>query len=106
MSAVNWTIRLDDCTDWGGIKATDEDRAAYEQAVADAIGEAYPGSDVTVQCLQIAKARAVVTLRGDDGRVLADDASETRCEEIGARVLAIRDDVWDAGEFWPEAVPS
>lgn len=95
------TVRLDDCVDWGGIEATDEDRAAYEQAVAEAIATAYPNADVTVQCLQIAKPRAVATIRNAVGLGGETWAREAEIEE---EVLRIAVDVWQAGEFWPESV--
>jgi hypothetical protein len=101
VSATTLEIRLDDCTDWGQVKATDEDRDAYEQAVADAIAEAYPGATVTVQCLQIARPRAVVTTRDADGRIRTDVETARREEAIGECVIAISRDVWEGGEFWP-----
>lgn len=97
------TIRLDDCTNWGDVDATDDERAAYEQAVADAIAATYPGADVTVQCLQIDRPRAVVTTRDADGRILCDVVTSRSEEEIEETVLGIARDVWDRGEFWPAA---
>lgn len=99
------SIRLDDCTDWGGIDATDEDRAAYEQAVADAIGRAYLGASVTVQCLQIARPRVCVTTRDADGRILTDVVTARAESEVEETVLGIARDVWDDGAFWPEVKP-
>jgi hypothetical protein len=98
----NLTIRLDDCTDWGmELNATDTDKAAYERAVADAISEAYPGADVTVQCLQIVRPRAVVTTRAPDGRILCDVETSRAESGIEETVLGLARDVWDAGDFWP-----
>ena len=98
--ATTLHIRLDDCTDWGGVDATDEDRANYEQAVAKAIAEAYPHADVTVQCVQRHSPRVCVTTRDSDGRILTDDATCSEEERIQEHVLAISRDVWDDGEFW------
>jgi hypothetical protein len=97
---VATTIRLDDCTDWGNVDATDDDRAAYEQAVANAIGEAYPVAEVIVQCVQRASPRVIVTTRGEDGRILHDDSTSEEEAAIEAAVLDIARTVWDAGEFW------
>lgn len=98
--SITRSIRLDDCTDWGDVGATDDDRAAYEDAVAADIARSYPGAYVTVQCLQIARPRAVVTTRGTDGRILTDNATAEREDEIEEHVLEIARAVWDAGGFW------
>jgi hypothetical protein len=95
------SIRLDDTTDWG-CQSSDADRAAYEQAVTDAISKVYPGAEVTVQCLQIARPRACVTTRGRDGRILSDVATSERETEIEEHVIEISREVWDAGEFWTQ----
>lgn len=92
-------IRLDDTTDWG-CQGSDWERAEYETQVAAAIVAAYPGADVTVQCLQIGKPRVVVESRDADGTLLMDDATTDREAEIEDRVLAIAADVWEAGDFW------
>jgi hypothetical protein len=94
-------IRLDDTTDWG-CQGSDEDRANYEEAVASAIAEAFPGADVTVQCLQRAGRRVVVTTRDEDGRILVDHATCREESLVESSVLEIADAVWDAGEFWTE----
>lgn len=95
MSAL--TIRLDDSIDWGGLDATDADRAAYEREVADAIREEYPEANVTVQTLQIARPRVCVTTRDADGQILCD-AKTTRAEvEVEETVLEIAQAVWDDG---------
>jgi len=94
------TIRLYDCTDWGCAEATDEDRAAYEQAVADAIGEAYPGADVTVQYVASIRPRVCVTTRDESGRILTDVATAKAEIETEEHVIAIVRHVWDIGAFW------
>ena len=95
------SIRLDDSTDWG-CQGSDADREAYEQAVASSITEAYPGAEVIVQCLQIARPRACVTTRDASGRILSDVATSAREAEIEECVIEISRQVWDAGEFWTE----
>ena len=94
------SIRLDDTTNWGAVDASDEDKAAYEQAVADAIGEAYPGADVTVQCTRNDRPRACVVTRNESGTIVCDDKTALEEEAIEATVLEIARDVWDAGDFW------
>jgi hypothetical protein len=98
-AVVSRSIRLDDCTDWG-CQGSDDDRANYEQAVAEAIVAHYPEASVTVQCLQIASPRCVVTTRGADGRILTDDATARDEEDIAGAVVEIAAEVWDRGEFW------
>ena len=88
-------IRFDDCTDWGQVDADDDDRAAYEQALADAIHDAYPSADVTVQCIQIHRPRAVATLRDAEGRILSDNATEECMGVIEKHVLEIARGVWE-----------
>ena len=94
------TISLYDTTDWGDVNATDLDRENYEEAVAAAILEAFPGTKVTVQCLQRYSPRVVVTTRGEDRRILTDDATLREESDIEQSVLLIASEVWDRGEFW------
>jgi hypothetical protein len=69
-------IRLYDTNELGEL-ATDEDVAAYEQAVADAIAAAYPGADVT------AHARPRSHSDRPTMRDIGGDAEDTRLRESG-----------------------
>jgi len=94
------SIRLDSTLDWG-CEHTDADLAAYEQAVVDAIAQVYPGTRITVQSVQIASPRCVVTTRDTAGRILTDDATSRDEEDVAEGALAVAAEVWDRGEFWP-----
>ena len=101
----NVKIQLEDTANWG-CQGSDADRDSYEQAVADAIGRAYPGADVSVSCAQIARPSVVVTTRGADGRILTDEDTCRSEEAITENVLAIAAQVWEDGSFWESEVAS
>ena len=93
-------ILLEDTDDLGELSDA-EDKAAYEQAVANAIREQYPEADVTVSCAARSRARALVTTRDADGRILYDEATAREESSIEYSCLEIARSVWDAGDFWP-----
>lgn len=103
MSAASLTIRLDDTVDWG-CQGSDEEHAAYEQLVADAILDAYPDADVTVQSVQASGPRVCVTTRDEDGQILTDATTTDREEQIQEAVLNLSRDVWESGAFWSHEV--
>ena len=96
-------IRLDNTIDWG-CHGSDEERAAYEAKVIEAIQRAYPEATVVMQCLQISRPRCVVTTRDEEGRILTNDFTAQAEEDISESVLEIARNVWDEGGFWSEYI--
>jgi hypothetical protein len=93
---------LDSIDGWGSLDATDEDRAAYEQSVCDAIAAAYPGADVNVTS-RSGLTSMIVTTRDAAGTILLDVATALAEEDIEETCKHIAAEIWDNGEFWGAA---
>ena len=97
-------ITVLDTSDWG-CEHTAEDTAAYEQACADAIAEAYPTAEIGVECQHRFSRKILVISRNDEGKIdasvdasAADEAIVDACDEICRSV-------WDQGFFWASPPP-
>lgn len=83
------SIVVRDTLDWG-CDYTSDDLAAYETALAEAIAEAFPGTDVDVSCEQRLQPLVVVTTRDDDGWIDTSLPTSVAEAEVEASVHEIR----------------
>lgn len=85
-------IRVKVSSDWSGVEHTDRDIEAYEQAVATAIANHFPGSDVEVETALVSQTQ----VRIYSCLPSEEEAVEETCRDIVRKV-------WDDAEFWTEA---
>ena len=99
MSTTTITISVLYATDWD-CDYTAADQSAYEQTLADAIGQAYPGADVDVNAHDHSGDTKILVTTRTDGRIDASREASARDAEIEQTVRDIYQQVWDDGMFW------